>query len=180
MKNNRINLRLLCALSSIFLISNGLQAMMTLEKALQRFEQEKNYNYSNITKNNIKDLLEKNECIGCRFRGVDFSDANFEKANLQGINFGYIESVLMKTNFKEANLRKAIFIGANLLNANFEGANLLNANFKGANLKEARFKGANLKNTRFKGATGMTDQEVINSCAILINTTLPSGRIYSN
>ena len=137
MKNNRINLRLLCALSSILLVSNGLQAMTDIGQ-IRRAK----------AKENVAKLLETNSCKGCHLAFRNIQSKNLENADLEGADISY--------------------------------ANLTDTNLKNSNLKNANLKGALLKNANLKGATGMTDEDIINSGAILINTTLPSGRIHSN
>ena len=79
--------------------------------------------------------------------------------------------------FKEANLANANLIGANLEGANLIEAILTGANLTGADLKGARLEGAILIEANLKGVVGKTDEEIINSGAILDeNTTLPSGK----
>ncbi|MEM1256769.1 MAG: pentapeptide repeat-containing protein [Cyanobacteria bacterium P01_H01_bin.21] len=65
---------------------------------------------------NVRRLLNTNECRGCDLRG-----ANLEGANLSG----------------------AILTGATLSGANLKGANLSGADLKGANLRGADLTGAN-------------------------------------
>ncbi len=105
MKNNRINLRLLCTLSSILLVSNGLQAMIE--------EHEKDPQA--LIEKNVKTLLATNKCQNCYLRGALLLMTNLNGANLTGAN-------LELTKLQQANLR-----GANLTGADLRGANLTNA-----------------------------------------------------
>ena len=173
MKNNRINLRLLCALSSIPLVSNGLQAM-TSEAAVNQLNKSK----QQIVKN-VDYVLKNNKCLACDFKGVSLKNSNFKNTNLRMADFGCIKSDLEGADFEKANLIEANFEGANLRGARFEGANLWNTNFENSNLENTDFENSNLSEANLQGATGMTDQEVIDSGAELENTTLPSGKKYS-
>ncbi len=156
MKNNRINLRLLCALSSILLVSNGLQAMSEVE-------------------NNVEKLLKTRECADC-----NFFNANLEGKNLAGVNL--IDANLVGANLEGANLRNSNLKNTNFKNANLKNANLKNANLRNANIANTNFKGANLEGADLKSATNpviIADENIINSGAKLNNTTLPSGKNYS-
>lgn len=77
---------------------------------------------------NVRRLLNTNECRGCDLRG----------ANLEG-----------------ANLSDAILTGATLSGANLKGANLSGADLKGANLRGADLTGANCSDVIRDGATIM-------------------------
>ncbi len=221
MRNNRINLRLLCALSLILLASNGLRAMTKyqLEKTFGITEKQKTK-----ADNNLEILLKTKSCKGCYLRGAIVPDgteleganliaATIENSNLKSANFKEINAqsiYFFKSNLEGADLENAHLINSNLEGvkaegANFEKANLYKSNLKGANFKGASFENANLDwtnltdtnltdtklkgvtlkmaivtGTIFKGAKGMTDEEVINSGAVLFkNTVLPSGKKYS-
>ncbi len=154
MKNNRINLRLLYALSSIILVSNGLHAMTEkkqFEKAIKALEKQ--------TNRNVKRLLKTNSCENCNLQETNLEKAKLEKAKLMEANLAY----------------------ANLKGANLKGADLTGADLAGADLAGADLTGADLTRADLTMATGMTDEDVINSGAILDkNTTLPSGKKYSN
>ena len=68
----------------------------------------------------------------------DLTGANFEKAELDGVNF------------ENANLTGANFKGADIERSNFKNANLTNADFEDADLEEANLQGAIIKGTNFK------------------------------
>ncbi len=98
MKNNRINLRLLCALSSIFLFSNCLQAMTVVQQ-------------------NVEVLKKTNSCEGCNLAGANLQGANLQGANLSGAN-------LNETDLRYANLEGASVVQVYFAGAKLEGANL--------------------------------------------------------
>jgi len=168
MKNNRINLRLLCALSSILLVSNGLQAM------------------TEEVKKNVEKLLTTGSCKNCQLRNANLKRAFMSYFEFQGAN-------LEGANLKEADLRGADLFGANLKNTKLEGANLIAADLRRTDLSRAKLRGANLLGTKLEGAdlrgadlanvmksVVLTDEKIINSGAFLDkNTTLPSGDKYS-
>jgi len=179
MKNNRINLRLLCALSLILLVSNGLQAMT--EKV----------------KKNVEKLRETNSCKKCNLQWVSIPMGELQGANLRGANLyraflwgtDLSGADLKGANLRKVNLEEADLKGANLTEANLTEANLRKVNLKGANLRRvlltnpSQLKGANLIGANLdevKQVNSITDEEVINSGAKLNkNTTLPSGKKYS-
>lgn len=110
--------------------------------------------------------------------GVDLSRVNLTFANLEGANLesANLEGTgLSGANLYGADLKGAGLSGANLYGANLEGAGLLGANLTGANLEGANLKGANLT-----GVIGKSNEEIINSGAILDETTImPNGQKYT-
>ncbi|HEB41492.1 MAG TPA: pentapeptide repeat-containing protein [Candidatus Dependentiae bacterium] len=109
MGNNRVNLLMLCSLSSILLVSNVLQAM------------------SAIVEHNVAELLKTKSCPGCDLRKADLEKADLEKANLEKAN-------LEKAWLEEANLSGANLKKADLSGTNFSGVKLSEADLSGANL----------------------------------------------
>ena len=107
MKNNRINLRLLCALSSIFLFSNCLQAMTVVQQ-------------------NVEVLKKTNSCEGCNLAGANLQGANLQGANLSGANLKMAN--LKGANLNETDLRYANLEGASVVQVYFAGAKLEGAN----------------------------------------------------
>jgi hypothetical protein len=83
---------------------------------------------------------------GVDARGIDFFQANFEKAGLAG-------AFLHKTTFYEACLRTAVLRGADLREANLQGADLSGANLVGADLTGALLRDAKLDDVRFDATT---------------------------
>lgn len=86
---------------------------------------------------------------------------NFQRANLQGVNFKdeysprydadeLEERVILI--FQRAKCQRANFQGVNLHRAEFQGAKCERANFQEVNLHSAKFQGADLKNANLKSA----------------------------
>jgi len=183
MKNNRVNLLVFCALSSILSVSDSLQAMETMtEEEVKMMTPE--------VRENVEKLFETNECEFCNFSWVHLKEKKFEGANLYATQFKW--ALLSNTIFRGADLRAAKFEGANLSGADLSGADLSGANFEwvilgGANLYEADLRGASLymaaDMTDFPMTAEtrviMSDEKIIESGAILDeNTKLPSGKKY--
>lgn len=76
-------------------------------------------------------------------RGVDFYEANLERASLR-------EAFLSKAILKKTDLTKAVLEEANLELVNLQEAKLAGANLRGANLSEAFLEGANLQDANLK------------------------------
>lgn len=114
---------------------------------------------------------------GADLQGVEFYNGHYgsatidkvdwQRANLQKVNFRHIINDLIGSNLKDANLsnselagaklkgmnlRNANFMGANLSDADLSDANLQNANLERAILTEASLKGADLSGANLKGA----------------------------
>jgi uncharacterized protein YjbI with pentapeptide repeats len=82
--------------------------------------------------------------------GVNLGGSIFERANLQGANLQDIN--LQDTNFQGANLQGAILRGANLEDAYLEDANLEDAILRGANLQGANLQDTNLQDANLSAA----------------------------
>ncbi len=79
-------------------------------------------------------------------RGIDFFNANFERA-------GLAEAFLRGATFYGSNLQRAVLRGADLRDANLEGADLTGATLLGANLTGANLRGAKLDGVRANATT---------------------------
>lgn len=81
--------------------------------------------------------------LGEKMKGVDFSEANLTKANLQN------NSDMRDASFFETNLKDADLSNSNCLNAIFYGADLDGVNFLSCNISGANFqKSKNLSRTK--------------------------------
>ncbi len=89
-----------------------------------------------------------------RLDGIAVPDADFEQANLCGVNLA------------RANLRGVNFKDANLSQANLQLADLRGADLSGANLRRSDLSGANLEDAILLGAQ-------------LTGAKLPSGRLFA-
>ncbi len=123
----------------------------------------------------LRRLLETNECPGCdlqeadlrrldlsgaNLEGADLKKANFfytilDGANLSGAdlrstNFTYARAINMATDVVDSNGR-ALTIPAQFINADFEGALLNYADFSGALMVQTNFHEAYIHKTRFRG-----------------------------
>jgi hypothetical protein len=93
-------------------------------------------------------------------RGVEFGQADFSRASLQGADLreAYLgEAIFNGANLVGANLRGntligATFVRADLQGADFNGADLYGNDFSQANLREADFSYAHVVNTDLRGA----------------------------
>ena len=129
-----------------------------------------------VNEDDLKRLIETNECPGCDLREadlrrLDLSGANLEGANLREANFFY--SILDGANLSGADLRlsnlayvraltittevtdsegRLIEFPAQFVGANLEGALLNYANFSGAEMMEANFFEAYVHKTQFVGS----------------------------
>ncbi|MEG4508302.1 pentapeptide repeat-containing protein [Microcoleus sp. F6_B4] len=112
----------------------------------------------------VKEILQTNDCSVCQIDGINLSganlpgatfwssslrEANFSGSNLAGANFN--EADLTGANFKSANLKGANFKKANLSHADLTNASLENASLEDAILFAANLKGANLRGANLKG-----------------------------
>lgn len=98
--------------------------------------------------------LAKN-CPECNLSGVDFSDAQLNRANLAGANLSganFTNADLRQANLTGADLSDAILIRANLPGADLSYSNLTGADLSGSNLIRANVIGANINNTNTTGA----------------------------
>lgn len=120
------------------------------------------------------------QCTNCvfAFARPDFSDAEFEGANLRnsnisGANFrntnlrkanlsGTSNTPGSRPNFQGANLRESNLINAGLPNVILANAQLQNANLQNAYLVNAELSGANLQNANLFGAT-LTNTKTVNA-----------------
>ncbi len=93
----------------------------------------------------VKEILQTNDCSVCQIDGINLSGAN-----LPGATFW--SSSLREANFSGSNLAGANFNEADLTGANFRGANLKGANFKKANLSHADLTNASLENASLEDA----------------------------
>lgn len=85
--------------------------------------------------------------------------------------------LLAGADFSGANLSRANLAGANLAGANFHQANLRSVRFDAAHLSGANFREANLSYAILEGtAVSLGDL----SEAVLLNTTLPGGRVMTD
>ncbi|MEM9264926.1 MAG: pentapeptide repeat-containing protein [Cyanobacteria bacterium P01_F01_bin.13] len=128
-----------------------------------------------VDEDDLKRLLETNECPGCDLREADLrrlnlSGANLEGADLKEANFFY--AILDGANLSGADLRQTNFAyaravsivsdvvdsdGQNLtfpaqfIGADFEEALLNYADFSGALMEQVNFQDAYIHKTRFRG-----------------------------
>ena len=109
---------------------------------------------------NVRQLLDTNECPRCNLAGADLAEADLQKANLEGAN---LEGANLKgANLAEIKLNKAYLVSANLSNANLYKANLenslmllsslANSDLNNADLQTANLKYANLNNANLTEA----------------------------
>ncbi|EKV02876.1 putative low-complexity protein [Leptolyngbya sp. PCC 7375] len=129
-----------------------------------------------LDENDLKRLLETNECPGCNLeqadlRRLDLTGANLEGANLRDANLFY--AVLDGANLKGADLSQSnlayvraltiltevtdsegnfLEFPAQFVGADLEGALLTYADFSGAEMMEANFSEAYINKTQFVGA----------------------------
>ena len=139
-------------------------------------------------------------CPGCDLKNSDLSSQNYLGANRTG-------SDLRGANLQSSDLSNVVFMGSDFRGANLRGANLFNTFFTGdpprrSNLEGADLRGAKLNGTFFTNAilrnadlrgtqlingslegadlTGAKiDATFFGSKTLLLNTTLPDGRVYS-
>ena len=140
-------------------------------------------------------------CPGCDLNNSNLSSQNYLGANRTG-------SDLRGANLQSSDLSNVVFMGSDFRGANLRGANLLNTFFTGdpprrSNLEGADLRGAKLNGTFFTNAilrnadlrgtqlingslegadmTGAKiDATFFGSKTLLLNTTLPDGRVYSS
>ena len=129
-----------------------------------------------VDEDDLKRLIETNECPGCDLqeadlRRLDLSGANLEGANLKEANFFY--AILDGANLSGADLRLAnlsyvsaltlttdiidsdgniLEFPAQFVGANLESALLAYANFSGAEMMDANFYEAYIHKTQFIGS----------------------------
>jgi Pentapeptide repeats (9 copies) len=91
---------------------------------------------------------------------VDFTGADFYKANLAKVSFR--RSILHYAQFREADAQESVFIDADCQNASFKLSDLRGSNFQGAKLHQVDFEGAKVHNTSFADAeySGRLDVKV--------------------
>ena len=139
-------------------------------------------------------------CPGCDLKNSDLSSQNYLGANRTG-------SDLRGANLQSSDLSNVVFMGSDFRGADLRRANLLNTFFTGdpprrSNLESADLRGARLNGTFFTNAilrnadlrgtqlingslegadlTGAKiDATFFGSNTLLLNTTLPDGRVYS-
>ncbi len=139
-------------------------------------------------------------CPGCDLQSSDLSSQKYLGANRTG-------SDLRGANLQSADLSNVVFMGSDFRGANLRGANLLNTFFTGdpprrSNLSGADLRGAKLNGTFFTNAilrnADLRGTQLINGSlegadltgakidgtffganTLLLNTTLPDGRVYS-
>lgn len=98
---------------------------------------------------NVRRLLNANNCEGCDLRGAVLFEADLANANLKG-------AILSGAVLTDAKFSGADLTGANLggttrfTDADFSGANLASADFRGAIIDSANFTGANLTGASFQ------------------------------
>lgn len=97
--------------------------------------QEERYISSQLTKKQVRQLLESLDIENQDFLGFDGQGRTLDSLRAQN-----------------AKLRDANFAEASLVGADFSGANLSNANFRNANLRQAVFEGADLEGAELCGA----------------------------
>lgn len=83
---------------------------------------------------------------GVDARGIDFFQANFERAGLAGAH-------LHKTVFYQTSLRGAVLRNADLREANLEEADLSGVNLNGADLTGAKLRDAKLEGIKYDAKT---------------------------
>ncbi|MEJ1930146.1 pentapeptide repeat-containing protein, partial [Nostoc sp. NIES-2111] len=96
---------------------------------------------------NVRHLLETNECVGCNLIGAVLKDTNLSAANLENANLQNADlerAILQGTNLQAANLQGADLGKASIIGANLAGANLFDADLEKANLTDTNLLGANL------------------------------------
>ena len=113
---------------------------------------------ANYLKRNIEDKL---NLKGDRFKGVDLNESYLSEANLcnsefirttmLGANLRKVE--LVKASLYEVNLINADLIGADLVNITLVNSSLVNANLSLANLNGATITKSNLTNVNLNGST---------------------------
>lgn len=101
--------------------------------------------------------LEGWSIVGEPNKPLDFQNALFCGANLEGANFHYLN--LQKADFSKAQLMDVEFSNGNLQSSCFKNANLESAEFRDMALQNSDFDGANLLQTywvrcRLEGASG--------------------------
>ncbi|MBD2387231.1 pentapeptide repeat-containing protein [Cylindrospermum sp. FACHB-282] len=99
---------------------------------------------------NVRHLLETNECFGCNLIGANLKDRNLQAANLENANLQGAD--LERANLQGTNLQGANLLGADLGKANIIGANLEKANLFDADLEKANLTDANTIGANFQGA----------------------------
>lgn len=98
----------------------------------------------------VRQLLERNECVRCNLQGANLRAANLRDANLEGADLR--DANLKYANLAGVNLRDAILEDGNLGNANLINANLINANLKDAHLLNANLGNVNLTAAKLENA----------------------------
>ncbi|MEQ8996126.1 MAG: serine/threonine-protein kinase [Coleofasciculus sp. B1-GNL1-01] len=145
----------------------------------------------------VRQLLERNECVRCNLQGANLRAANLRDANLEGANLrdanlkyanlagvnlsdAILEDAILENTFvwganlSIVNLRNAKLINANLGLANLRAAKLENANLGRANLGGVDLTAANLESA-FLGHTHLLDAKLLNANlknASLLNANL--------
>ena len=89
--------------------------------------------------------------LGANFKGKNFKEALFTKANLNGANFS--ESILRQATFTGADLTESHFIGANLIDSYLDNADLRWGSFEGANLSRAQLSGSDFRWAKYNSKT---------------------------
>ncbi|MBE9065695.1 pentapeptide repeat-containing protein [Leptolyngbya cf. ectocarpi LEGE 11479] len=126
-----------------------------------------------VDENDLKRLIETNECPGCDLQEADLRRLNLTGANLEGANLreaNFFYAILDGANLSGADLRATNFASvravaiisdvldsegnnlifpAQFIGADFEGALLNYADFSDALMEEANFQDAYIHKTRF-------------------------------
>lgn len=126
-----------------------------------------------VDENDLKRLIETNECPGCDLREADLRRLNLTGANLEGANLreaNFFYAILDGANLSGADLRDTNFasvravaiisdvldsegrnliVPAQFVGADFEGALLNYADFSDALMEEVNFQDAYIHKTRF-------------------------------
>ena len=100
--------------------------------------------------------IDESENLESNFENADFSGANLNKADFEGLDLSGInfkEADLREANFRNSILDGVCFQDADLRKTNFESAYLSGADFRGAKLQDATFMQASLKEIRHDSNT---------------------------
>lgn len=93
-------------------------------------------------KENVRRLIETNNCPGCALSGANLEQINLPGANLEGANLSGAK--LRQATLTRANLRNAVLTFAELQGANLADADLRGADLRGVDLTDAYLIGTKL------------------------------------